>query len=146
MRSRKLRSRLQTIMRGARLRCPHCGAKGMFLDLVTLRETCPYCLCRFERAQGGFYGGVYVNLAISEILSLTGFFTTREFTTISTEALLIFWLVFSLVFMLLFYRHARGIWIALLYLAEQVYPDPDYEREYIRPKEDMPQPRSPERE
>lgn len=146
MRSRKLRSRLQPILRGARLRCPHCGAKGMFLDFVTLRETCPYCLSRFERAHGGFYGGVYINLAIGEVISLTGFFTMRDLTTIATEVLLMFWLAFSLVFMLLFYRHARGIWIALLDLAGQVYPDPDYEREYIRPKEDLPQPRSPERE
>lgn len=148
MRSRRLRYRLKIISLGARLCCPRCGAKSLFSGFFTLRATCLYCQSRFERSPGDAYGGVYVNLLVSEVLSLTGFFFSQEFTQIATELLLIFWLLFSLVFMLLFYRHARGIWIAIRYLTGGVYPDPDYEREYIHPANaaDIAEPRSPERE
>ena len=38
---------------------------------------------------------------------------------------LIFWVAFNILFVVFFYRHARGIWIAFVYLSGHVYADPD---------------------
>jgi len=41
---------------------------------------------------------------------------------------LIFWVIFNIVFLTLFYRHARSLWIGTSYLTGGVYADPDDER------------------
>jgi hypothetical protein len=48
---------------------------------------------------------------------------------------LIFWISFNIVFIVLFYRHARGLWVSIAYLTGGVYPDQDYEQQYVRTEE-----------
>src|SRR5215475_2830273 len=49
------------LLRGLRLRCPRCGAPGIFDGFWTLRRFCRACNLRFEREQGYFIGAIYIN-------------------------------------------------------------------------------------
>lgn len=118
---------------GLRLRCPVCEQGRMFTGLFRLHPTCPYCLSRYERGSGDAIGGVYINVALAEITALMGFFTVHTLFSPPIYAQLFIWVPYILVFVLLFYRHARGLWIGVLFLTGAVYPDPDYTREYIAP-------------
>lgn len=50
--------------RGLLRRCPRCGAGGLFIHWVTMRERCPGCGLVFEREPGYFTGAIAVNFAI----------------------------------------------------------------------------------
>ncbi|MFN8563208.1 MAG: hypothetical protein U0703_16710 [Anaerolineae bacterium] len=50
---------------------------------------------------------------------------------------LVFWVIFNVVFIAVFYRHARSLWIGTSFLTGGVYADPDDEREYQRPDEEI---------
>ncbi|MGQ0744359.1 MAG: DUF983 domain-containing protein [Acidimicrobiales bacterium] len=56
------------IWRGLRKRCARCGAKGLFVGYLKMREICPGCGYRFERAEAFFLGAYTLNLAVTEIL------------------------------------------------------------------------------
>jgi uncharacterized protein (DUF983 family) len=107
----------------------------MFTGLFHMVKTCPYCGARFERASGDSIGGVYINVALAEFTSMTGFFLSNALFHPPLLLELAFWVTYVLVFCALFYRHGKGLWVGVNYLLGGVYPDPDYEREYIAPKQ-----------
>ncbi|MEO8609151.1 MAG: DUF983 domain-containing protein [Chloroflexota bacterium] len=116
---------LRKLFIGLILRCPNCERGKMFTGLFTMRETCPYCNARFERKQGESVGGTLINLSFAELLSISGFFISEALFHPPLAFQLIFWVAFNILFVLLFYRHARGMWVAIAYLSGGVYPDPD---------------------
>jgi uncharacterized protein (DUF983 family) len=120
---------------GFRLRCPHCEHGRLFDRWFHMREVCPYCQSRFERSSGDGIGGIYINVALAELIAIAGFFAIHELFSPPIMLQLAFWLPFILVFTLLFYPYARGLWTAILYLTGGIYPDPDYDCEYIAPAE-----------
>lgn len=116
-----------------RRRCPECERGGMFVNHFQIRETCAYCGARFFRDPGDSIGAVYINVVVAELTALAGFFLVHEAFHAPIMLQLIFWIPYVLIFSLWFYPIARGAWVAFLYLTGGVYPDPDYEREYIAP-------------
>jgi len=110
---------------GMLLRCPNCEQGKMFTGLFTMRTTCPVCGARFERKQGESIGGTLINLVFAEILSVGGFFVSEALFHPPLAFQLVFWIAFNLLFVVFFYRHARGMWVAIAYLSSGVYPDPD---------------------
>ena len=57
------------LWRALRLRCPHCGGKGMFAGFFTLKEHCPSCGLRLERGEGDYFVGAYLfNLIAVELI------------------------------------------------------------------------------
>lgn len=55
--------------RALRLRCPHCGGKGIFASFFKLREHCPSCGLRLERGEGDYFVGAYLfNLIAVELI------------------------------------------------------------------------------
>lgn len=55
--------------RALRLRCPRCGAGGLFVSWLRPRRSCPNCRQLIERAEEGYWlGALLVNLCIAEIL------------------------------------------------------------------------------
>lgn len=133
MRSRKFSYYYHKLKTGFRLRCPVCEQGKMFSGLFRMTPVCPYCLSRFERAAGESIGGVYINVAAAEFTAVGGFFLVNSLFEPPVMHQLLFWIPYVIVFTLFFYRHARGLWVGLLFLFDAVYPDPDYEREYIAP-------------
>ena len=57
------------LWRGARLRCPHCGARGILANWFTLRDRCPSCGLVLDRGESDYFLGAYlVNLVAVELL------------------------------------------------------------------------------
>lgn len=107
------------------LRCPNCGKGKMFRDLFTIERTCPVCGVRFERRSGESVGGMYINLGLAEFLSVGGFFLFQALFNPPWVPHLVFWILFNIVFVVLFYRHSRALWVAIGYLTGGVYRDSD---------------------
>ncbi len=108
---------------GARLRCPNCEKGKMFHGLFSIDKTCPNCGVRYERLDGESIGGTLVNLVFAEVLSMGGYIITQALFAPPLAFQLTFWVSFNIIFILLFYRHARGIWVSVAYLSGSVYPD-----------------------
>jgi uncharacterized protein (DUF983 family) len=119
----KLRHYVHKLLVGMFLRCPNCEQGRMFTGLFSIRETCPVCNVRFERLQGESVGGTLVNLVFAELLSVGGFIVSESLFHPPLAFQLIFWVSFNILFVVFFYRYARGIWVAFAYLSGGVYPD-----------------------
>jgi len=132
MHVRRLLYTLNVLKSGCRQRCPHCGRGKLFGKGFKMNATCPYCQSRYERGHGEALGGAYVNVVVAQITALFGFFAIDSLTHMPAIWQLPFWVLYTIIFCVLFYRPARGIWIAIVYLTGGVYPDPDYLREYQR--------------
>ena len=110
---KKLYTYLRALWLGLRLRCPNCGQGKMFRGLFEMEKTCPICHVRFERLSGE---------------SIGGFFLVDVLTDIPPIHQLLFWIPFTIVFCVLFYRHARAMWVAVAFLAGGVYTDEEEDR------------------
>jgi uncharacterized protein (DUF983 family) len=108
---------------GALLRCPNCEKGAMFNGLIQLKPQCPECAVRFERSEGESLGGMMVNLVAAEMITILGFFISHALLDVSIPVLGAFWVTFNILFIALFSRHARGMWIAVNYLTGGVYAD-----------------------
>jgi uncharacterized protein (DUF983 family) len=116
---------------GFRLRCPNCEQGKMFRGLLHMERVCPYCGVRYERQSGESVGGMYINLGVAELLSVGGYFLADALYDPPFVPHLIFWVTFNIVFCLVFYRHSRGMWVAITHLTGGLKRDEDYEREVI---------------
>lgn len=131
MRSRKPSYALHKLRIGLALRCPSCERGRLFESGYRLNKTCPYCEARFERSSGDSIGGVYINVALAEITALVGYFLTEHLFHPPALLQLAFWIVYIVIFALVFYRPARGLWTAVIFLTGGVYADMDVDRQYI---------------
>lgn len=134
MRKERWRRALHVLSLGLRLRCPACGCGRLFSRGIHMRPTCPYCHVRFERSYGESLGAVYLNTGATLGLALIGFFSVDAAFSPPVLDQLVLWGGFSLVFPMLSFRAARGLWVSIAYLTGGVYADPDYERDYIAPR------------
>jgi uncharacterized protein (DUF983 family) len=95
------------------LRCPRCGVGKLYAKPFKMFEHCPHCQLKFEREQGYFVGAIYINYAATVAIAVPGFFLLDAFTTMSIHQQLAVWVPFAVVFPLLFFHHARSLWLAL---------------------------------
>jgi len=77
---------------------------------------CPRCNLQFEREQGYFVGAIYINYAATVAIAIPGFFLLDAFTTLSISYQLAIWVPFAVIFPLIFFHHARSLWLALDHL------------------------------
>ena len=112
------------ITMGLFLRCPNCEKGKMSNGLFSIQEKCPVCGVRFERKEGEAIGGAMLNLSIVEVVTATGIILTIVLFHVPITLELAFWIPFNIIFVFLFYRHARAIWVSINYLTGGVYPDP----------------------
>jgi uncharacterized protein (DUF983 family) len=119
----KLLYAARKLLIGALLRCPNCERGHMFTGLFAIRPTCPVCRARFERRSGESIGGTVLNLVFAELLSVAGYFISEALFHPPLAFQLVFWIAFNILFIVFFYRHARGMWVSVAYLSGGVYPD-----------------------
>ena len=81
-----------------------------------MADACALCGLRFERAQGYFVGAIYINYAVTAVLTLGLFFLLWGLTALSTAAELALVLPLVIVFPLWFFRYSRSLWLALEWL------------------------------
>jgi uncharacterized protein (DUF983 family) len=99
------------LRRALRLRCPICGARGIFRGLV-MREACPMCGFAFEREPGYWTNAATMNFMISGglVLLIVG---PLVFTGLPVPLILAISLLLAAVVPLLWFRHFKAIWLAI---------------------------------
>jgi uncharacterized protein (DUF983 family) len=111
---------MRLLVRGLCLRCPRCGARSLFRTWFTMHERCAVCYLRFEREQGYFVGAIYINYGVTAGLALIGSFALEYWARPSLTQQLVLWVGFCGVFPVVFFRHSRGLWLALDYIFDPV--------------------------
>jgi uncharacterized protein (DUF983 family) len=110
--------RVQTVLaRAVRLRCPRCGRDRLYARWFTMHERCGACGLRYEREQGYFVGAIYVNYALTVALGLGGVLLLDRLVGLSLRTQLAVAVPVMLLAPLVFFRHARSLWLAIGFLA-----------------------------
>jgi uncharacterized protein (DUF983 family) len=110
-------SPLKKLLLGALLRCPNCGRGHIMRGWFTVNPTCPVCSVRFERQPGEGTGAMMIVMSMMPLPAIILFMVLYSVGTIPLGALLGGLLVGMIVVSLLAYRHARGIWVAIIDLS-----------------------------
>lgn len=104
------------LFRGLRLRCPRCGAPGIFQGFWTLRRFCRVCHLRFEREQGYFIGAIYINYFATVAIAIAGYFILDYWLQPALSTQLVLWGVVAVLFPIAFFRTSKSMWLALGHL------------------------------
>jgi uncharacterized protein (DUF983 family) len=106
---------LRAMFYGFLLRCPQCQRGAMFAHGFTINPTCQYCGLRFEHASGEITGGMGISITATLLPVMTIALVLGLDPAVPLLPLLIGLGGFAIIFPIIFYRSARGIWIGLLY-------------------------------
>jgi uncharacterized protein (DUF983 family) len=101
--------------RAVRLRCPRCGRAPLFRRWFVMNSVCAVCDLRFERAQGYWVGAIYVNYAVTTVITIVGYLVLWRLADLSTAWQLGVWLPFVGAFPLWFFPYSRSLWLAVEY-------------------------------
>lgn len=114
---------------GFRLRCPHCGEGHISNGILRSRDVCEVCHVRYERKSGESAGASIIWVGILPIISLAFYFVLYAMNkNLSLEIQLVVTLAFTVIVGLLGYRHARGLWIAIVELSDGLKTDTELEQ------------------
>lgn len=109
-----LTMRLRTLLaRGCRLRCPACGQGRLFVSWVRMPKRCDHCKFQFERGPGYFLGSIYINYGATAVIVMLMFLVLFLGVGIDPDRLIWPLFGFCLLFPVLFFRHARSLWLAM---------------------------------
>ena len=97
--------------RALRLRCPFCGTGKLFRSWLGMHAACPHCGQRFEREPGFFLGSIYINYGLTALIAAVVYPILMFNKLVPEPYLTIGSLAFVVIFPLLFFRHARSLWI-----------------------------------
>ena len=106
----------QIMGRGLSLRCPRCGAAPLFSGRFSMYSHCVSCDLQFERESGYFVGAIYVNYAVTTVITIAGYYTLDLLVGLSLTHQLILWCTFAVLFPLFFFRYARSLWLSFDYI------------------------------
>jgi uncharacterized protein (DUF983 family) len=101
---------------GFLLICPVCERGNMFTGHFTLRRRCPRCGVIFERDAGESTEAMAITLVVFSTIDVVIGSLLVVLTPVSPWFVIGFFSVFTIVAGTMFYRHARGLWISILYL------------------------------
>lgn len=107
---------------GMMLVCPACRHGRMFRSLFRMNVRCPACGMIFERDSGEVTGGVAINTLATATLAVVCAGVTF-FYDVPLVLELLGLSAFTVLFPLLFYRHARGLWTSIIYLTGSMFED-----------------------
>jgi uncharacterized protein (DUF983 family) len=76
-----LRRALRIAGRAVRLRCPHCGSRGILQSWFRMRPRCPTCGLALERLEQGYRVGAYMfSIAMAELVFVVLLLTVLALT------------------------------------------------------------------
>lgn len=108
------------IMAAARMRCPRCGKGRLFLGPFKMHQKCGTCQLDLLREPGFWLGSIYFNYGVTALILVAGYCWGLFGLRMNNDLLLILGGVFAVLFPLLFFRHARSLWLALDQWADPV--------------------------
>ncbi len=101
------------LLRAFRLRCPRCGEGQLYSSLFRMHKACPHCGYDFQREPGFYLGSIYINYGWTALITVVGFVVLRLGFDFPRGPLLIGFTTFCVIFPLLFFHHARALWLAM---------------------------------
>lgn len=132
-----VRKVFQAVRRALALRCPACGYGDLYAGGLRLHDTCPYCHVRYERSPGQALAAGYTTISLSMILIFGGYWLLESLLDTHMMGTFLGFVIVVAVLMVFLYGCVRALWVAGVYLRGGVYPDPDYEREYISSRKSL---------
>lgn len=119
---------MDKLLLGLRLRCPHCGEGHISDGFFKTRPVCEVCHVRFERKSGESAGASIVWLSTLPILAMIFYFILFAINSeLSLPIQLGTTMAFVVIVGLLGYRHAKGVWIAVVELSDGLKTDAEVE-------------------
>jgi len=107
------------------LRCPECGARGLFRHWLRMRPRCPACALKLDRGTPDHFVGAYlVNLILAELLFATGFgiWLIGVWPVVPWERMQVVAVVAMVTAPLLSYPFTRTVWLAADLILDPVRP------------------------
>jgi len=93
-----------------------CGRGKLFRGWFTMHAKCPACGGDFHRGEGFFLGSIYFNYGLTALIVAVAYpllhFNHVLDGLLPRGSLLWMALAFVIFFPLLFFRHARSLWLA----------------------------------
>jgi uncharacterized protein (DUF983 family) len=106
-----------TVLRRAlALRCPACGTTALYARRFVMRPRCAACGLEYEPEQGFFVGAIYVNYAVTATVGLGSVLVLDAFWPMSLTAQLLVAVPLMALVPIVFFHHARSLWLAITYL------------------------------
>jgi uncharacterized protein (DUF983 family) len=108
-----------------RLRCPECGARGLFTNWLQMRARCPGCALKLDRGTPDHFVGAYlVNLILAELLFAGGFglWLIAVWPAVPWDRVQIVAVLAMLAAPLLCYPFTRTVWLAADLIFDPVRP------------------------
>lgn len=118
-----MRRIVRILILGLLLTCPACQYGRMFRSRFTMNVRCPVCGVIFERDAGEVTGGMWINLTVTLTIVMLAAAYLALFTSLPVVPMIGALGLFTIVFTLFFYRHARGLWASILYLTGSIFED-----------------------
>ena len=97
------------------LRCPNCGARGLWTSYFRIRERCPSCGLHLERQESGYIvGAATFNIIVAELVFMGVFIGVLLATWPSPPWALLQWggLALMLLLPILFYPFSKTTFLA----------------------------------
>lgn len=118
---------IKKLLTGLMLRCPNCETGNIGEGWMGIRTYCPHCQVHFERAEGERTGAMMLDLSLMPVWSILFFIVLYSLNPDASLLILVgLPLLTLIVSMLLFYRHARGLWAAVVHLTGGLYTDAEW--------------------
>jgi hypothetical protein len=84
-----------------------------------MNDPCPACGLRYEREQGYFVGAIYVNYALTTVVTLGTVLGLDGLVGLSLAAQLGIGIALGALVPLVFFRYARSLWLAIDFLVSR---------------------------
>ena len=78
-----------------------------------MNDKCSYCDYPFQRESGFYLGAIYFNYGLTALILAIGFPILTLSRTLNQNGALFLGFGFAIVFPLLFFRHARSLWLGM---------------------------------
>lgn len=96
--------------RALRLRCPRCGEGALFRRFLASHDACSACSLDFRQEPGYYVGAMWLNYGAAALTGIAaGFLLVERWPSRVLVPALAAW---GLLFPILFFHHARAIWLA----------------------------------
>lgn len=123
MEHRKNSSTLKKLILGLLLRCPNCEQGALMKNWFEVKPTCPVCQVRFERSPGEGTGAMMIVLSLVPLPLILLFILLYNVWAVPLPLLLTAMILAPIMFALVIYRHARGVWVSIIFLSGGLYTD-----------------------
>lgn len=103
------------VRRGARKRCPVCGAPGLFDGWFTMVERCPGCNLRLEQGEGSFLGAMTINYGVVGVafMAVLAAWLAITWPDVAVVPMLVTSFIGGSIMLAIFFPFSKSIWTAV---------------------------------